>query len=184
MNKPKASDELILSKLELACKDFPENKGMFLISVRGYYFKTMGNPTKNDRGLYDDAVFVFGPSGMKAFNFNVDPSQYKQGVASLIANKVYWFKKGLHGLSKKNPYPAFRPATSDETSEVTRDGIKNPKKGVAINIHRGGSVGTSSLGCQTVPPTQWDEFYKYVSSEMKKAEVDKFPYLILTGPVN
>lgn len=185
MTKPKASEELVRTKFVEAMGEIPDSWKLFIIAVRGYYFKSMGNPNKNDRGVFDDAFFVFGPSGFKAFRGNTDPSAYKQGVASLCPNFTYWYKKGLHGISKKNPYPAFRPASKDELSKVTRDGVKNPWDGQAINLHHGSaSGGTSSLGCQTVPYEDWNEFYDYVTNEMKLASVDKFPYTIINGPIN
>ena len=63
---------------------------------------------------------------------------------------------------------------------MTRDGVVNPRPGVAINIHRGGRNGTSSEGCQTIPPSQWDAFYSSLSGEMKRHGVSTFPYLLIT----
>lgn len=53
-----------------------------------------------------------------------------------------------------------------------------------INIHRGGYGTTSSLGCQTIHPEQWDSFItlamdqakRYFGSEWKKRVV---PYVLL-----
>ena len=183
MTRPKAKQELVREKLIQAIGPIPDKWKMFIVGVRGYYFKTMGDPSRNDRNLYDDAAFVFGPSGFRAFNFNTDPSSYRKGIASLVPNFVYWYRKGPHGISRGNPYPAFRPASPGERSKVTRDKTTNPWDGTAINIHRGGRSTTSSLGCQTLPPAQWDEFYAYVSGEMAKSGSDKFPYIIIDGPI-
>ena len=69
-----------------------------LLGIRGYYKKTMGDPTKNDRGLYDDAIFVLSPRTFKSFNANTDPSAYRKGVAVLKPG-VHYYKKGKHGIS-------------------------------------------------------------------------------------
>jgi lysozyme len=62
---------------------------------------------------------------------------------------------------------------------VLRDGVKAPWPGVAINIHRGGHNTTSSLGCQTIPPSQWDAFYAAVSGEMKRYNLKTIPYVLI-----
>jgi lysozyme len=183
MTKPRASESLVKRKLVEAIGEIPSPWKMYIVGVRGYYHRSMGDPTKNDRNIYDDAAFVFGPSGFKSFNFNTDPSAYRQGIASLVPNFVYWYRKGMHGISRGNPYPAFRPSSPGERSKVTRDKTKNPWDGTAINIHRGGNSTTSSLGCQTVPPAQWNEFYTYVTNEMKLSGMSRFPYVIIDGPI-
>ena len=161
---------------------FPE---FFVCGVRGYYRDTMGEAGKNDRGIYDDAIFVVGPETFVAFNANVDPSAFRKGVASLIPG-WYPYKPGNHGISRPGGgYPAFRPATKDESLPVYRDGEKGRSKrdGVAINIHRGGWTTTSSEGCQTIHPSQWDAFHAIVTLELRKSGLKQFYYGLIDGPI-
>lgn len=158
-------------------EDIPDN---FVAVVPGYYWSTMGDPNKNDRGIYDDAFFIFGAETFAAFNGNSDPSVYRKGISTLLPG-VHWYRKGNHGISRPGGgYPAFRPATAGVRLPVRRDGEKGRSKqdGVANNIHRGGRNGTSSLGCLTIPPQQWDAFYAVQTSEMRKASQSKFPVII------
>lgn len=154
-----------------------------VIGRRGYYLKSMGDPTRNDRGIYDDALIVVTPDGIMTFNGNVDPSIFRPGIATL-ANGVHRYRPGRHGVSRDRPerivsYPAFRPATKGEMLPVTRDGVlSNPRPGVAINIHRGSRTGTSSEGCQTVPPDQWDAFHTLLTSALKRYGQRDFPYVL------
>ena len=184
-SKPMASQATIR---EIAASEYA-NAGnaalpdVFLVGVRGYYRDTMGASGKNDRGIYDDAVFVFGPGAFASFNANTDPSAFKAGVASLVPG-IHWYRPGNHGISKPGGgYPAFRPATKNEALPVRRDGQSDISQGIAINIHRGGNGTTSSLGCQTIPPAQWDAFHALLTLQLKKAGLKSFPYILLTGPV-
>jgi lysozyme len=97
------------------------------------------------------------------------------------------YKPGKHGISRPSGgYPAFRPATRNEELPVRRDGdeeIPSSRPGVAINIHRGGRNSTSSLGCQTIHPDQWQAFYAMTRAEMKKAGLVRFWYALAEGPV-
>lgn len=149
-----------------------------LLAVRGYYRDTMGQPGVNDRGLYDDAIFVQSPNGCMAFNANTDPSRHRPGIASLIPG-LHLYRKGRHGISRGPGYPALRPATPDETLPVRRDGSAEITRAVAINIHRGGTTTTSSLGCQTIPPTQWAAFLALTYSEMDRHSQRTIPYLLI-----
>lgn len=152
-----------------------------LIGIRGYYLDTMGKPGVNDRGLYDDALLLISPNYYETFNFNTDPSVYRPGIATLLPG-LYPYKKGMHGLSKAHPYSAFRPATPGEQLPVLRDGVLDPKPGVAINIHRGGYNTTSSEGCQTVYPPQWLPFQRKTYELMNQYRQPTIDYLLIEQP--
>lgn len=152
---------------------------MAVVAIRGYYRDTMGAVGKNDRGIYDDAFFVFSSNAFASFNGNCDPSRYRPGIATLRPG-IHWYRRGKHGISKPGGgYPAFRPANAQEALPVDRDGIVNPLPGVAINIHRGGYRTTSSEGCQTIYPTQWNAFYFLTEGEMTRNRVPIFPLVLI-----
>lgn len=182
-NVPEKKPQLTQSDaLDIIKKNDPEKQlspyRVILLAVRGYYKTTMGNPLKNDRGIYDDAIFVITPTSFRSFNANTDPSVMRKGISVLKAG-LHFFKKGHHGISKPGGgYPAFRPATADESLPVTRDGV-GESRGVAINIHKGGFNTTSSEGCQTIYPTQWTEFQTLVYDLMTKYRQKEIPYLLV-----
>ena len=126
-----------------------------VLGIRGYYQDSMGVAGKNDRGLYDDAAYICSDARCHPFNFNTDPSAWRTGIATLKANAVYEFIPGKHKISSPTRYAAFRQSGA---FTVTRDGTGDDRGYFGINLHRGGEEGTSSLGCQTVPPRQWREF--------------------------
>lgn len=148
-----------------------------LVGIRGYYSETF-QPSGNQRGIYDDAIILLSPSVHASFNANTDPSVYKNGIA-VLKTGVHRFKKGNHGISKPGGgYPALRPANAKEELPVTRD-EEGDSMGVAINIHRGSRNSTSSLGCQTIYPDQWDSFINLVYSEMDRYKQKTIPYLLV-----
>jgi len=127
-----------------------------VIGVRGYFLNSMGAAGKNDRGIYDDAAIVCLTDRCLNFNFNTDPSAYREGIATLALG-IWYFIAGKHKVNYDAPrgYPAFRQFGQ---VKVLRDGEPSEVGNFGINLHHGGNSGTSSLGCQTVPPDQWDEF--------------------------
>jgi lysozyme len=138
----------------------------------------MGKPDQNDRGIYDDALFIIGPRTFESFNANTDPSIWRPGIATLVPG-VHWYKPGNHGISKPGGgYPAFRPATPDEALPVYRDGQARKSEGIAINIHRGGYTTTSSAGCQTIHPDQWDHFHRTLTLALVTSKQKRFPYIL------
>lgn len=178
-SRPKATRALIERLAKKAAKDLPT---VYLVGVRNYYTDSF-DPGGSGRGVYDDAAFIVGPETFAAFNFNSDPSAFRKNIATLVPG-VHLYRPGNHGISRPGGgYPAFRPATKNEELPVTRDGVSVPWPGVAINIHRGGNTTTSSEGCQTVPPKQWDAFHALLTKELKAAGQKTFPYILLEGPV-
>lgn len=182
---PKSRPQLTPSQLQKILGPALAVNPVVLVAVRGYYLDSMGKPGVNDRGIYDDAVFVVSPTTFTSFNFNVDPSIHRPGIASILPG-VHWFRRGRHGISRDRPgktvsYPAFRPASPNERLPVSRDGEvgRSKRDGVATNIHKGSRSSTSSEGCLTVPPAQWEEFYHLVGSEMKRHGVIEFPVILL-----
>jgi hypothetical protein len=66
----------------------------------------MGKPGVNDRGLYDDAIFIDSADGFTSFNgSNTDPSKRREGigtgsqkgVAKVKAGAWYAHKFDTHG---------------------------------------------------------------------------------------
>jgi len=148
-----------------------------LVGIRGYYLNSMGEKGKNDRGIYDDSIFVVSPEAYASYNANVDPSRYRKGIATLVPG-VHLYRKGKHGISRGSGYDALRPATKGEALPVYRDG-EGVSIGYQINIHRGGYNTTSSLGCQTIYPTQWKSFISLVYDQMDRFSQKTIPYLLI-----
>jgi hypothetical protein len=163
---------------------------LIVVGIRGYFRDSMGAPGVNDRGIYDDAIFIDATETFATFNGNTDPSRFRpgsgfgeatKGIASL--NPGAWF---VHRFDKhKGQYLALCQRAGNVT--VTRDGKKENYKDTGrfgINIHRGSYHGTSSLGCQTIHPDQWESFIglavdlarRYHGSKWKKVVI---PYVLM-----
>jgi lysozyme len=177
MKRPKLTKEEALQMIKDRGVIFTEP--VKILAVRGYYKDTMGERGVNDQGIYDDAIFLIAPNYFQAFNANTDPSKRTPGVAKLMAG-LHYFVKGKHGISRPGGgYPAFRPATSDESLPVTREGKEGVFKGIAINLHSGGEIYTNSAGCQTIYKGQWFEFQTTAYKLMDKEGQRVLPYLLI-----
>jgi len=145
---------------------------LVVVGIRGHYKDELGAPGVNDRGIYDDALFIDAPGSYAAFNGNTDPSKVRVGVgtgaekgmASLNAGIWYVHRFDLHN----DNYLALCQRLGQVT--VTRDGTPPyPDTGMfGINIHRGGFNTTSSLGCQTIHPDQWPAFIELATDLAKR----------------
>ncbi len=175
---------------------------VYVVGVPAYYRDTMGQPGVNDRGIYDDAFFVVSENTFTAFNGNCDPSIRRAEIATLRCPQVIWYKPGRHAIGKKTEHNAFR---QDSPVIVRRDGLvkpagyRHPSRGISLgdgywtdrgyagtfwtNNHRGGWGTTSSEGCLTVPPSQWDSYYALVMAELKRAKQTRFPMVLIPGPI-
>jgi hypothetical protein len=154
-----------------------------LVGVRGYYSK-MGPTPHNDRGLYDDALILVSSGGdtYATFNANVDPSAYGRNPKinkpyAVLKAGVWTYRLGLHGIRRGNPYKALvqgAPVT------VLRDD-KEETGWFGINIHKGSRNSTSSEGCQTLPPQQWDAFITLVDTELKRNNAKTVSYVLVNN---
>lgn len=163
------------------CKKILKAKGIYapaVIGIRGYYLDSMGTEGVNDRGIYDDAIAVIAFGEFEAFNANTDPSISRPKVAVLVPG-VWPYKKGIHGLSKP---VALRYQALVQAGEVTvdRDFGAIDTGMFGINIHRGGLISTSSLGCQTIYPLQWPRFKSLVYAVMDRANIASIAYVLIT----
>lgn len=163
-----------------------------LVAIRGYYLDSMGEWGKNDRGIYDDAIILLTPTDCHAYNGNTDPSRYRSGMAQLVAPQRVRYRLGYHGYNSAHGHPAFR----QDTSVIVRrdadtghghklaDGSFTDLGGSRfwINLHRGGYSTTSSAGCQTVPPSQWTEFYQKCVGVMDGFNQLSINYYLLNNP--
>ncbi|WP_019943771.1 hypothetical protein [Dyadobacter beijingensis] len=187
-NKPRLSFSRIMELIQDFSLDTSASP-LFIVGIRGYYRDNLGKVGANDRGIYDDALFVMSPGATATFNANTDPSIFrpktpaKKGIARLKPGIYYAHRFDVHG-GKSSSYPAICQRAAPVT--VIRDG--NPdyeETGMfGINIHRGGYNTTSSEGCQTIHPTQWDSFYQLAKDHSRRLYGDKWnkkvvPYILI-----
>ena len=146
---------------------------VLIVGVRDYYKNSLGKPGVGDRNYYDDAMFILTGGKLESFNFNVDPSRHRKGIATL--------KAGLYSLVKHRHRGRY-PALQIELDVVIRDGQKGTDTGRhGINFHYGGDDDTWSLGCQTCPRKQWLEFQPRVYALMDKFKLHRVKYLLVEG---
>lgn len=177
-SRPQAKRHEILAKVPTWVI---EKYQVIFLGFPAYYRDTMGEAGKNDRNVYDDAIFIIAPDFFGSWNANTDPScsdRQKPDVA-VLSPGVHLYRKGKHKIASPLGYAAFRPATPNEELPVTRSG--KPSFGVAINIHKGGVNGTSLLGCQTIPPAQWESFRSTAYMLMDRYNQDKIPYVLIAN---
>ena len=171
----------------------PVRDPLFVAGVRGYYRDTMGAAGTNDRGIYDDAIFLVSPGFFGSYNGNTDPSRVKKGKGTADATKgMAMLNTGLwrvHRFDKHNgKYLALCQRAGPVT--VTRDGVSQNYADTGrfgINIHNGGWRTTSSLGCQTIHPSQWASFIASAQDQAKRYHGAKWqsaviPYALIEAP--
>lgn len=164
------------AEVEAILTDHHITDAVALVGIRGYYRDTMGQPGANDRGIYDDAIFLLSRYIFASFNANTDPSIARPGVAVLKPG-VWRYKLGIHGLNR----PAaqrYKALVQAAPVTVHRDGAGNDTGWFGINIHRGSRTTTSSLGCQTIVPDQWPAFIALVEQELRRAGQTVVPYVL------
>ena len=186
--RPRMSSAELMPKVKALGLD-PAKDPVFVVGVRGYYRDTMGAVGENDRGIYDDAIFLVSPSFFASYNGNTDPSKVRRGRGRGAAKGMARLNAGLwraHRFGKhKQKYTALCQLGGPVT--VTRDGVDGdyPDTGnFGINIHNGSWGGTSSLGCQTIYPAQWQSFITSAVSEAKRYHGDRWdrttiPYVLI-----
>lgn len=178
-NRPRPGCAEIARALAISGFGDPPKDRAVIVGFRPWF---AGNRPGNERGIYDDAIVIWSPTCNLAFNGNTDPSIFRKGrgtgeetkgVAVLKAG-AWLYQIGIH----RHSYTALVQA-----GEVTviRDGDPPyPDTGwFGINIHRGSYNGTSSLGCQTIYPDQWESFIATVQSEMKRYRQKTIPYALV-----
>lgn len=168
--RPNMPDEWVrLLGQALAKVDAP----VHLVGRRGFYLD-MGKPDANDRALYDDAIWLITPERVTPFNANCDPSHFRKDIANLVPG-VWSYRVGKHKVNSPSGYTALVQAGA---VTVARDQGKTESGWFGINIHRGGNSVTGSLGCQTIPPTQWDAFIAAVQRELLNHRQQTIPYIL------
>lgn len=178
-SRPQAKLQQVLDWLH----DHKVEDEVVVVGCRGYYKDSMGKPGVNDRGIYDDAIFVVGPDHFSSYNANTDPSGYRKGWGTGASKGMACLKAGVWKAHRIGLHRGQYKALVQTGGEVTvvRDG--NPpyehSGHFGINIHRGGDGTTSSLGCQTIPPAQWPSFIETVNRLMDEHKIGTITYLLV-----
>lgn len=145
---------------------------LVILGIRGYYADTIGVPGRNDRGVYDDALFIDAPEASATFNANTDPSRFRPGQGTGARKGMACLKPGVWPVYRFDKHNGQYLALCQRAGDVTviRDGTPPyPDTGAfGINIHKGGINTTSSEGCQTIHPAQWDSFINLAVDQAKR----------------
>ncbi len=191
--RPKESLSDFLARVRAAGIPLPDpSKEVFVGAVRGYYRDTLGQPGQNDVGMYDDAIFISCPPMGKvprwtSFNANTDPSRYgwNPGAWKYMARLkpgAWWMQPRFHARSRPSGHPAFGQEYNPVTVErIRQDGtVAETETGCfGIDLHKGGDNGTSSEGCQTIPPEQWPGFYAFLGARLMAHKQARFRYILV-----
>lgn len=167
----------------------PENfPTTYVVAFRSYYRDSMGKKGLNDIGIYDDAIFIVTPRHFSSWHANTDPSRYgwNAGAGKFMARLkegVYSFRRLKHKINSPTGYMAYgqgaRPVTVERIKQDCT--IATTETGqFGINLHRGGNNGTSSEGCQTIPPEQWTHFDNTLAPLVAGT---RFPYILIEGSI-
>lgn len=187
--KPRMSYEEVARKVDALGLDRARTP-FFVAGIRGYYRDTLGVAGRNDRGIYDDALFLVAPSAFAAFNGNTDPSGFRKGAGKGAGKGMAVLQPGLWRAHRFGLHRGKYLALIQTGGAVTvmRDGNPPyPDTGwFGINIHKGGYNTTSSLGCQTVYPTQWPAFIALAQDLAKRHygaawRTTTIPYALIDG---
>jgi hypothetical protein len=143
------------------------------VAVRG------GRDGDDDRGVYDDLLHSITSEEFRIWKHNTNPSAtYKRGLAELVPG-LWTFVKGDHNITR----PARRHAAFRQPDNfpfvVARDGVGTDTGWFAINHHRGGINGTSSLGCQTNAPSDWVDYQPWAYRALGASKTKR--YLLITA---
>lgn len=141
---------------------------LLAVGIPGYY-GSMGQRPGNERGIYDDAIFLITESVFAAFNGNTDPSRYRKGQGTGAGKGMARLKAGYYVAYSFDKHRGKYLAICQRRGKVTviRDGSPDYEDTgmFGINIHCGSTHHTSSEGCQTIPPSQWDAFMNLATTE-------------------
>ncbi|RYD54290.1 MAG: hypothetical protein EOP60_07945 [Sphingomonadales bacterium] len=169
----------------------PRKDKVFVAGIRGYYRDTMGVAGTNDRGIYDDALFLVSETFFGSYNANTDPSTRRAGRGTGVAKGMASLNTGLWRVHRFDRHKGKYLALCQRAGsvKVTRDGASEDYADVGefgINIHNGGWKTTSSLGCQTIYPEQWAGFIASAVDQAQRFYGDKWqsttiPYVLLDG---
>lgn len=158
----------------------------FVLAVRGYYDKSIGDPG-NDICAYDDAFFIVSPESFTSWNGNTDPTSYgwnKSASKFMARLRVgsWWMRSVIH----RGKYQAYGQSSDPVTVDRVRENgsVSHKETGeFGINLHLGGYNTPSSAGCCTLPPNQWNEFRTRLNSVIAK-NGSRFAFLLIDGPIN
>lgn len=159
------------AEIEKILDDNKISSNVALVGIRGYYLNTMGKQAVNDRGIYDDAIFIIAPKFFAAFQANVDPSIFRKGIATL--------KTGTYSVVKwqhRGKYDALQ-IVQDVLSRDGQTGETRGRRG--INFHYGSETQTWSEGCQTLPQSTYWTFIRAVYSLMNAHILREIPYVLI-----
>ena len=162
---------------------------VFVVGIRGYYRDTMGEAGVNDRGIYDDAIFLVSSVHFSSYNANTDPSSSRRGSGTGASKGMASLDPGLWRVHRFDRHKGKYLALCQQAGpvRVSRDGVSGDYADTGdfgINIHNGGWKTTSSSGCQTLHPSQWPSFIAAAVDQAQRHYGDRWnkvtiPYALL-----
>lgn len=115
------------------------------------------------------------------------PDVNRDGRADVahIRPGVYRYNTGTNGRGRFNPITnaEFRNSARDTNQDGTIDGSETNREhaATAIQIHVGRADGPSSVGCQTLPPNDYNRFRQGIR-EANTGRGNEFTYVLVRRP--
>ncbi len=164
---------------------------LVVVGIRGFYRDELGVLGRNDRGIYDDALFIHSADGSVSFNGNTDPSSFRPGAGTGDLKGMACLVPGVWRVHRFDLHKGRYLALCQRAGPVTVERDGTPPylhTGLfGINIHCGGNHETLSEGCQTVVKSQWESFIALAADLAQRSHGANWksaviPYVLIDNP--
>ncbi len=119
-------------------------------------------------------------SGMDCWHFDQRRKKVRTTIRRIL--RKYSYPPDLEDAAIRTVVLQAEALEEYQRGEMPDESVVSGEFG--INLHLGGTNGTSSEGCCTLPPEQWSDFRRTLNETLHLAGLKWFAFILIEGPIN